>query len=110
MKETIEIGPHRFNENLEWLLHEWGGSKAKLGRLVFSYTSKLSLENGRKRICRLLNGQVDLKVCDVEAMAVIFGVPPAVLLYGTEEQLEKSFDAAWRNPEVVNKWEAQVGQ
>jgi hypothetical protein len=92
MKETIEIGAQRFNKNLLWLLCEWGVDKSEVGQKAFG--PRLIPENGRKRVCRLLNGQVELRIQDMEALAGVFGIPPAVLVYGTEKQLMKSFEAA----------------
>lgn len=88
-KMRVEISPSRFSENLRWLLKEGKIRKSAVGRKAFG--ARLTAEAGRKRICRLLNGHVELKVHDVEVLANIFGIHPAVLLYGTEEQLEKSW-------------------
>ena len=87
--EEVEVGPQKFSENLRWLLCKGEMSKGDLGQKA--YGPRLIPENGRKRICRLLNGQVELKVQDVDVIASIFGVPPAVLAYGTKDQLEKSW-------------------
>ena len=91
MGNTIEIGPHRFKKNIDWLLNACGQSKGEMCQKALD--SRVSKESGRRRICRLQGGYVDLKICDVEAIAAIFCIPPAVLVYGTAEQIEKS----WRN-------------
>ena len=88
--EKIRVGPRRFSKNLQWLLNEWGVSKGEFGQIVFSYRELLSHENGRKRICRLLNGEVEIRLHDIEAMASMLGVPPAVLIYGTAKQVKDS--------------------
>jgi len=86
----VEIGPYKFRANLQWLLDEWGGNKGELGQLAFD--TRLSIENGRKRVCRLQNGSVSLRICDAEALAGVFGIPAAVLVYGTKQQIKHSWE------------------
>lgn len=85
----VELGAEKFNENLRWLLCEWGQGKGELGRRAFGPRRKA--ENARRKICRLQSGYVDLKIRDVEAIAGVFNIPPCVLVYGTKKQLKKSW-------------------
>ncbi len=97
MSEKVELGPRRFRENVEWLIEKWGCSKGTLGRRALN--TRLSEEAGRRRVCRMQSGEVGLRVRDVEALATILCISPAVLLYGTEEQLKKS----WREENEQKK-------
>lgn len=90
----IEVGENRFSENLRWLLCEWGGKKGELGRKAFD--TRLTEENGRKRICRLMNKTVSLKVRDADAIAGVLEIPTVVLVYGTKNQLKKSWEQRWK--------------
>lgn len=89
----IEVGENKFSENLRWLLCKWGGNKGELGRKAFDTT--LTEENGRKRICRLINKSVSIKIRDADAIAGVLEIPAAVLVYGTKDQLKKSWEKRW---------------
>ena len=96
MKELIELGPQQFSENLRWLLCEWGINKNTLARRAFSRKHENS---GRRKIDRMQSGFTALKIRDIEAIANVFDIPPAVLTYGTKEQLKRSWSTRHRRRE-----------
>lgn len=81
-------------ENLRWLLCVWEvknhgvgwpkSNKSTLGKLAFGLESP---EAASRRIRRLCSGHTELKVKDLELIAGALEIHPAILLYGTKNQL-----------------------
>jgi hypothetical protein len=92
--EVVERG-NRFRFNLCWLLRAEGWTWLDLGEVAWGSDGPCG-DAARRRVLRLVNGDVDLKLKDLERFAELLAIPAAVLAYGTAEQVEASWASSRR--------------
>jgi len=87
--EVIERG-NRFRFNLCWVLRAEGWTWRDLGEIAWGSDGPCG-DAARRRVLRLVNGDVRLTLQDLERFAALLAIPAAVLAYGTPAQLEASW-------------------
>ena len=87
--EVVERG-RRFRFNLCWLLRAEGWTWLDLGEAAWGSDGPCG-DAARRRVLRLVNGDVRLTLQDLERFAELLAIPAAVLAYGTPAQVQASW-------------------
>ena len=79
----------RVKKNVRWLCCDRGWESRDLADAMMARTDWCDSDGGRK-VRRYVNGHQRMTLDALEAIAYVLGVPPAVLAYGTHDEVREA--------------------
>ena len=83
------MSPNRFSLNVRYCLTWLNWTARDLGFAIWGDQGKKA-DSARRRIHRLIRGDVRVNLNDLDRIAAALSVPPAVLAYGSPEEMRQA--------------------